>query len=236
VVLAAGLGVLALRQSVGRISRVWCRADTMRVTHLLVRERVSWPRQGGERIVPLEYVDTITHTGAVLKVAASDFHRLPLFRPDEAILIEAQAAVDSVLADPRARRQVKLRVDDGQVTLAGEVDTVDQARLAVQAVADVPGLRGLVVDLVAQETLAALVEERIAELGTSVMNGHGPIQVYSEHGIVYLEGSVPTAEARQEVEQAALAAAGAKVVVNNLRVNGEPPERGQGTGPLVRNK
>lgn len=236
VVLATGLRVQAGRETVGRVARVWCRADTLQVTHLLVQERGGWLRPGPERIVLVEYMAALADTGVTLKLGGADFRALPVYRTDEAIEADVQVALASVLADPRARRQVKVRVDDGQVTLGGEVDTVDQARLAERAVLAVPGVRGLVLDVVAQESLAGLVEARIAALGPAVMNGHGPIQVFSEHGIVYLEGSVPSAKARQEVERAALAAAGAKVVVNNLRVNGEPPERGQGTGPLVRNK
>jgi osmotically-inducible protein OsmY len=235
-VVAASLDVRAMKESVGHVSRIWCRVDTRRITHLVVRERAGWPRQGQERIVPADYVDAVTEAGIALKCTGADFHVLPLYRPDEAILADVQAALESVLADPRARRQVKARVDDGQVTLAGEVDTIDQARLAERAVATVPGVRAIVEDLVAQESLASVVEARIAALGQAVMNGHGPIQVYSEHGIVYLEGSVPSAQARQDAEQAALAAAGTKVVVNNLRISGEPPERGPGTGPLVRNR
>jgi osmotically-inducible protein OsmY len=206
------------------------------MTHLLVREAAGLPRRGRERVVPVEYIESLSTESIALSIGAAHFRLLPEFRPDDAILADVQAALESVLADPRARRQVKVRVDDGQVTLGGEVDTVDQARLAERSVMAVPGVRAIVLDLVAQETLAAIVEERIAALGAAIMNGHGPIAVFSEHGIVYLEGSVPTTQARQQVEQVALAAAGAKVVVNNLRINGDVPERGPGTGPLVRNK
>jgi osmotically-inducible protein OsmY len=231
-----GQTVRAILEDVGHVSRVWSRGQSEQLTHLLVREAAGLPRRGRERVVPVEYIESLATESIALSIGAAHFRLLPEFRPDDAILADVQAALESVLADPRARRQVKVRVDDGQVTLGGEVDTVDQARLAERSVMAVPGVRAIVLDLVAQETLAAIVEERIAALGAAIMNGHGPIAVFSEHGIVYLEGSVPTTQARQQVEQVALAAAGAKVVVNNLRINGDAPERGPGTGPLVRNK
>ena len=235
-VITPGQGVRAILEDVGRVSRVWCCTQSGKVTHLLVREASGLSLRGRERILPAEYIEAIETDGIVLSIGAAHFRLLPELRPDEAILADVQAALDSVLADPRARRNVKVRVEDGQVTLAGEVDTIDQARLAERVVMSVPGVRMLIQDVVAQETLASIIEERIAALGSAVMNGHGPIQVFSEHGIVYLEGSVPTVAARREVEQTALAVAGAKVVVNNLLVNGTALDRGPGTGPLVRNK
>jgi osmotically-inducible protein OsmY len=153
-----------------------------------------------------------------------------------AIEADLRFALESVLADPRARRAVKVHVADGHVSLAGEVDTTDQARLAERAVLSVPGVREVTIDLVAQESLAAAVEGRIAALEAVAGNGHAHIEVLAEHGIVYLEGTVSSARVRAEIERAALGVAGARVVVNNLRVDGEPPERATGTGPLVRNR
>ena len=55
-------------------------------------------------------------------------------------------------------------------------------------------------------------------------------------GIVYLEGSVTSEQAREEIERIVLGVAGARVIVNNVHVNGELPLRGLGTGLLVRNR
>ena len=220
----------------GHVARVWADRASGRVTHVLVRQRRGLLQAGPERIVPAELVDGFARDRVRLKVNAEQVAALPQYRPDSAISADVRAAVEAALADPRARRGVKVHVDDGHVLLAGEVDTTVQVRLAERAAIGVLGVRGLTVDLVAQETLAAAVETRIAALGVLGSNGSAPVQVLAEHGIVYLDGSVPTADMRAQIEQAALAAAGAKVVVNNLRVDGQPPDRGAGTGPLVRNR
>jgi osmotically-inducible protein OsmY/sporulation protein YlmC with PRC-barrel domain len=218
---------------IGRVSRVWVDRRTGRVSHLLLRA----PRGGkAEYVVDAKHIAAFDALGVSLHPGADGLFLLPLYRPDAVIASDARMALGGVLADPRARRAVKLHVEDGEVLLSGEVDTVEQAHLAEWAVTRVPGVRRVVVDLAAQEQLAAEVEARIAALGLPGQNGHVPVQVLSEHGIVYLEGSVPSAQLRARVEAAALGATGARVVVNNLRVAGEPPDRGQGTGPLTRNR
>jgi osmotically-inducible protein OsmY len=161
---------------------------------------------------------------------------LPIYRADALIAVEVRQALDETLTNPRARRAVKIHVDDGHVTLAGEVDTIEQVHQAEHAAATVAGIRGMTLDLAAQEALAAAVEARIATLAAASSNGHGPVRVLAEHGIVYLEGGVSSAQASREIERIALAAAGARVVVNNLYVNGELPGHGPGMGPLVRNR
>jgi osmotically-inducible protein OsmY len=222
--------------TLGTISRVWVARPTGQITHLLVRERTRRLRAATERVVPVEVVESLRRGEVRVKIGADAFAELPVYRPDAAIESDVRLALESVLADPRARRGIKLLVDDGHVTLSGEVDTTDQLRYASRAAAAVAGVRALSLDLIAQETLAAAVEARIASLGALAGNGHAHIQVLAEHGIVHLEGTVPSPQAREAVERAVLSVSGAKVVVNGLRVGGEPPERATGTGPLVRNR
>jgi osmotically-inducible protein OsmY len=220
----------------GNVSRLWVAQTTGRITHVLMRKRSGLFSRGPERVVPVELLEAVPHGGLAAKIGPREFDELPRYRPDDAIEADVHLALAAVLADPRARRGVKTHMDDGHVLLAGEVDTIEQVRFAERAVLAIPGVRGLTVDLVALETLAAEVEARIAALGTPLQNGHSHIHVLTEHGIVYLEGSVSSADVRAQVERAALSAAGAKVVVNNLQVDGEPPDRAHGTGPLVRNR
>jgi osmotically-inducible protein OsmY len=219
----------------GVITQLWAARATGRITHVLVRASTGL-RRGPERIVPAELIAGVRAGELALKVGPDRVRELPIYRPDPAIEADVHLALDATLADPRARRAVKVRVEDGQVTLAGVVDTVEQVTFAERAAAAVPGVRGVVEDLVAEETLAAEVEARIAPLVAQALNGYGSVKVLSEHGIVYLEGTVRRAQARAEIERAALGAAGARVVVNNLQVEGEAPDRGPGTGPLVRNR
>jgi osmotically-inducible protein OsmY len=215
----------------GSVSRLWVSKGTGRVTQVLVRARARL-----ERIVPAELIESVGGTGIVVRVSPSAVAELPIYRADALIAAEVQQALDETLTNPRARRDVKVHVDDGHVTLAGEVDTIEQVHQAGRAAAMVAGIRGMTVDLAAQEALAAAVEARIAALAAAASNGHGPVRVLAEHGIVYLEGGVTSTQASREIESIALAAAGARVVVNNLYINGELPGQGLGTGPLVRNR
>jgi osmotically-inducible protein OsmY len=202
----------------------------------LVRSGGRLLRGAAERVLPAEQIALVDRTGVVIKLGREGLAALPIYRPDPAIVANIQVALEAVLAEPRARRAVKVRVEDGHVSLAGVVDTVEQERYAVRAVTAVPGVRGLTNDLVVDETLAAEVEARIASLVAAASNGRGQVRVLSEHGIVYLEGSVRSAGERDAIERAALSAAGARVVVNSVQVDGEPPNRAPGTGPLVRNR
>lgn len=224
------------KQGLGRVSRLWVDKTSGRLTHVLVRSSWSLGRARVEYVVDFKRIGSIGERALVLATDASMPLVLPEFRRDADIAVDVRQALNSVLADPRARRAVKIHVEDGSVMLSGEVDTVEQAHLAEWAVTNVAGVREVTLDVVAQEELAALVERRIDALGLARQNGHGPVHVLSEHGIVYLEGMVPTAREREQIEAAALGAAGARVVVNNVRVAGEPPDRAQGTGPLTRNR
>lgn len=222
--------------AIGQVSRAWVDRSSACITHVLLRAGGGIFKNGPEYVVDANKIAKVSQSGVVLKPGVDALIMLPVFRSDAAIAADSQMALNGVLADPRARRAVKLHVDDGEVMLAGEVDTVEQAHLAEWAVTRVPGVRDVIVDLTAQEQLAHDVESRISGLGLPGQNGHVPVQVLSEHGIVYLEGTVPSAQWRGRVEAAALGVAGARVVVNNLRVSGDTPERGFGTGPLTRNR
>lgn len=222
--------------SLGQMSRIWVDRATAKLTHVLFRAGGGLWGAKYEYVVAAQRIASLSSTRVALKPGMDALVALPLYRADVDIAADVRQALNGVLADPRARRAVKVLVEDGEVMLAGEVDTAEQAHLAEWAVTHVPGVREVTMDLVAQEELAAEVEARIAALGLPGQNGHAPVHVLSEHGIVYLDGTVPTAKHREQVEAVALAAAGARVVVNNVRVAGEPPDRAQGTGPLTRNR
>lgn len=219
----------------GTVSRLWVSRATGKVTDVLVRPSTGMLGGHMEYIVPVDLL-TVSAAELVATIDAATLKTLPTYRPDAAIGVDVQQALEAALADPRARRAVKVRVDDGHVNLSGVLDTIEQVHYAERAVAGIAGVRGYTVDLVAEETVAAAVEARIAPLAVAKANGHGGVRVLSEHGIVHLEGSVVSAASRNEIERAAITVAGVRAVVNNLRVQGEPPGRGPGTGPLVRNR
>jgi osmotically-inducible protein OsmY len=221
--------------NLGTVSRLWVSRATGKVTHVLVRASGSALGARPEYIVPANLL-SVSSAALSTSIDAAQLRALPIYRPDGAIEADVRLALEEALADPRARRAVKVRVDDGQVYLAGVVDTSEQVRYAERAVRSVAGVRGLIMDVVAEESVAAAVEARIAPLAAAAANGHGEVRAFSEHGIVYLEGSVASPASRSEIERVAISVAGVRAVVNNLRVQGEPPGRGPGTGPLVRNR
>jgi osmotically-inducible protein OsmY len=224
----AATRVVGPQGAVGRVAHLWVSRGTGALTHAVLRTHEAL------RIVPAEALQATAQGALRTTLGHDEFLRLPLYRPDEAITADVRAAVAAVLAEPRARRAVKVHVSDGQVLVTGEVDTREQVAYVRAALAEILGVRGVTLDLVAQEDLAASVEAQLL----AAMNGAaaGRVQVFTEHSIVILEGTVPTAAARAAAEQAALRVAGARVVVNNLQIEGDAPARGGGTGPLVRNR
>lgn len=234
--ITASTRVRGIDGPLGVLTRVWVDRASSCVTHVVVRRHMGVLASGPERIVPIDRVEDIRLGVITVKLDSTGFSDMPVFRSDSLIERDVNESLAAVLAEPRARRTLKVRVQDGFVTLGGEVDTLDQVRYAEHTVMRVQGVRGITLDLVAQEALAAAVEARLA--AHSIASGDGPrrIQVLAEHGIVHLEGTVETQRSRSDAERVALTVAGVKVVVNNLRVEGESPERAGDTGPLVRNR
>jgi osmotically-inducible protein OsmY len=234
--ITASTRVRGVNASLGVLTRVWVDRASSCVTHVVIRRHMGVLASGPERIVPIDRVEEMRLGTILVKLDSTGFSDMPVFRSDSLIERDVNESLAAVLAEPRARRTLKVRVQDGFVTLGGEVDTLDQVRYAEHTVMRVPGVRGITLDLVAQEALAAAVEARLAL--QRIASGDGPrsIQVLAEHGIVHLEGTVGTQRARSDAERVALTVAGVKVVVNNLRVDGESPERAGDTGPLVRNR
>jgi osmotically-inducible protein OsmY len=233
--LTARTRVVANTTPVGWVSRIWCDRHSRELTHLLVQMRHALLVRPVERIVAASYLDDLRDSRLMLKLSPADFAGLPQFRLDAAILADLRLAFEAALPDPRTRRAVKLRVEDGQVALGGEVDTPEQRDAALRAATAVSGVRGVVNDLVIAESVAGAVEAALKR-EISSRSLIAAVQAYFEHGIVYLEGHVRDARDRDALEQTAVGVAGVRVVVNDLVVEGEFPSRASDTGPLTRNR
>lgn len=223
--------LLTGRTELGRVAAVWCDRQSGLVTHLLARSG-----GGTLRIVPAELIERVQPDGVRLKLSRSDFDHLAPYRSDDAIAADIALAFEAALPDPRARRDVKVRVEDGHVTLAGTVSAAEERERARRAAAAVAGVRDMTVDLVVEEALADIVEAAVAHVTAAPELVAARVRVFTEHGIVYLEGRVPTPAARDAIERASIAVPGVRVVVNNLLADGEPPSRAADTGPLTRNR
>jgi osmotically-inducible protein OsmY len=228
--------VRAGNQTIGWVSRVWCDRLSREVTHLLVQSRRALLVHAVERIVEVAYVASWSDGAITLKVSPADAANLPIYRTDGAIAADLRAAFEAAVPDPRTRRAIKVRVEDGHVHLGGIVDAAEPRERACAIARAVPGVRGVTSDVLVEEALGGQVETALArELGRPDYAG-ADVRTFTEHGIVYLEGRAPSAAARQALERVAVGVAGVRVVVNNLLVPGESPERARDTGPLTRNK
>lgn len=234
VTVGARTPVLVGKSVAGRLAAVWTDRHSGTATHLLVREGRG---RGRLRIVPAELIERIATDGVRLKLGKTDLDRLTVFRSDPAIAADIALAFATALPDPKARRDVKVRVEDGHVTLTGVVDAAEVRERALSAAGRVLGVRGMTDDLVVAEALAEQVLSAIArETAKAPELAGSQVRAFAEHGIVYLEGRVPAPAARWALEGVALAVPGVRVVVNNLIADGESPSRASETGPLTRNR
>lgn len=236
--LTRGMPVRQGKARVGTLTAIWCDRASGQVMHALVRPSGGLFGRKPERVVPVSQVAEWAENGLTL-ADATDFATLPPYFPDAMIDATARAALSGVLLSPSARHSVKVRVEDGQVFLGGTVETDEQVTAAQRAVERVRGVRGLVTDLVAAESLGARVEQALADTvaasdaaaaqtaqeGTpgEARAGLGNVKVLSEHGIVYLEGSVSTKELSSALERAAKGVPGVRVVINSLAIESGAP-------------
>lgn len=115
---------------------------------------------------------------------------------------------------------VKVRVEDGFITLTGTVGWNYQRQLMEKAVRKLSGVRGVVNDIdIAPSVTHADVRERIAK----ALERHADIEaerivVTIHDGCVSLNGFVDNWDERMAVERAAWAAPGVRAVEDNLRI------------------
>ena len=115
---------------------------------------------------------------------------------------------------------LSIRVQDGWVTLTGQVDRQYQKAAAEQAVRSLVGVRGLISDIaVIPRARASQVKEQIdvalrryAELDAQ------RVRVDTHDGDVTLRGAVRSWPERQQIERAAWAAPGVSHVTNEIVV------------------
>lgn len=222
--------------TLGHVTRVWCDRLSLAVTDLLVSAPGGLFGTREERILPLALVAAISHDRIELSKGYTSLAELAIYRDDVSIERDVRLALAERIADPQARRAVKVRVEDGHVSLGGAVETVEVVTSARQAVAGVRGVRGYTNDLIALEALGQRVEVALARLIAQGRLLDTRVRVLAEHAIVYLEGSAPSVAVRAALERTAISVPGVRVVVNDIAVDGEPPSRSTGTGPLVRNR
>lgn len=116
--------------------------------------------------------------------------------------------------------QIKVKVEDGWVTLTGEVDRYDQRQAAESAVVDLTGVRGLssVITIKPRPTTTEIKTQLVQALERSAEVDARRITVETKDGVVTLRGVVKSWAQRKEAERAAWAAPGVTEVHNRILV------------------
>jgi Mg2+/Co2+ transporter CorC/osmotically-inducible protein OsmY len=168
-----------------------------------------------EIVVPLSWASSITPKRIELAVSRDDLAELPEFRPDDETAVEVLRKIDE---DPRFqsidRYTLRVEVHGGVVRLTGRVRSAELKRAVEELVASARGVLAVDNDLVADDELAANVEQALA---TERLE-HSKLKVSVLLGQVTLRGRVASPENRRAAERVARAIPGVQSVVNALAV------------------
>jgi osmotically-inducible protein OsmY len=162
----------------------------------------------------------VKRVAGVIGVANDIEVRLPIIhrRPDPEI---ARDVVEAIKRDlPFSWEVIKLIVDDGWVTLEGEVEWQYQREWAEKAVWNVRGVKGITNDIKVRPQVPPVdIKRKIEEaLRRSAEIDASRISVETNGGEVILRGTVRSWAEREEAEQAAWRAPGVSHVDNRIRV------------------
>jgi osmotically-inducible protein OsmY len=162
----------------------------------------------------------VKRVAGVIGVANDIEVRLPIIhrRPDPEI---ARDVVEAIKRDlPLSWEVIKLIVDDGWVTLEGEVEWQYQREWAEKAVWNVRGVKGITNDIKVRPQVPPVdIKRKIEEaLRRSAEIDASRISVETNGGEVILRGTVRSWAEREEAEQAAWRAPGVSHVDNRIRV------------------
>ncbi len=218
--LAAGTEVVGgpKHKKLGKLSRLWVDRATNRLTHILFSVSGLLGASGEEHVVEAAHITEIGPKQIVLDDSITSTKDVPVFRDDATLADYVGQAIESVLLDPRSRRSVHARIEDGHVDLSGMLDTQEQLDELMATIRRIPGVRGVRSDIIVTEEIADFVAAAIDQLRSKgKLDDSDDIEVQTEHQIVYLNGQVGTPEKKAAVEDAALGVAGVRLVVNNLR-------------------
>ncbi len=118
--------------------------------------------------------------------------------------------------------RVKVKVEDGWVTLTGEVDWSYQLARAEQCIRPLSGVRGLDnrITIKPRASSKDIGEQITAALTRQAMREARHISVEVEGGVVTLKGTVHSLAEREAAVGAAFAAQGVARVVDRLKVGG----------------
>jgi osmotically-inducible protein OsmY len=160
------------------------------------------------------------HVAGVVGLANDLEVRIPLIhrRPDLEIARDAIEAIKREL--PYSWQNIKIVVEDGWITLEGEVEWQYQRRRAEEAVEEVRGVTGVVNKIAVRPRIAPVdIKRRIEEaLRRAAEIDASRISVEANGNEVILRGTVRSWAERERAERAAWSAPGVATVDNRIRV------------------
>ncbi|MBA3824041.1 MAG: BON domain-containing protein [Ktedonobacterales bacterium] len=215
------------KHNLGNLGRLWADRATNHLTHILIsKDRAFY-------VLDVAHVATFDAQHIILTENVRDLQSIPVYRDDAAIGGDVGAAIETTLLDPRSRRSIHARVEDGQVDLSGTLYSEEEFNALFSAIKRTPGVRGVRSDVVIEVELADAVMSAIDQLrAKGDIAATDIIQVLSEHQILYLQGQVSTPKVKAAAERAALSVAGVRLVVNNLStITPEKTERADPASP-----
>ncbi len=217
-----GLKVVALDGEVGHVSRVLVDAATDQISHFVIHQGLLFPQ---ERLVPADWVSSITTEVITLAVPRSDLSALPEYRPDEELTAEI---INVWMADPAVQAiltysDVRATVHDSVAVLEGYVWSSAQRRRLEAMARSVPGVLGICNKIVADDELYEAVTRALAE---DPRTWERDIRVQSYLGIIHLHGAVPDKETRAAAARVAAQVPEVKDVINLVEVTGHTGTEG----------
>jgi osmotically-inducible protein OsmY len=163
--------------------------------------------------------EDVKRVAGVVGVANNIEVRLPIIhrRPDPDIARDVVEAIKREL--PFSWEGIKAIVEDGWVTLEGEVEWQYQREWAEKAVWNVRGVKGITNDIKVRPQVPVDIKRKIeAALRRSAVIDASRILVEASGSEVILRGTVRSWAEREEVERAAWRAPGVSHVDNRIRV------------------
>jgi osmotically-inducible protein OsmY len=162
----------------------------------------------------LRRVEGVKAMALELDVRISPQHR----RDDTDIAVAAEYALKWQTEVPAEK--LRITVENGWITLAGEVDWDYQRQAAYKAVRPLIGVVGVSNEIrIRQRATPQGVASRIEEaLKRQAVREAHKVQIDIADGTVTLRGAVNSLREREAIQGAAFSAAGVRAVVNELRV------------------
>lgn len=211
VTIGPGTRVVSHAGSLGHVLAVMVDSATGRATHVTVQSR---PLLGRCVIVPLDWASRVTADEIFVEADREQLMRLPEYRPDPEILADVWEALWAVYPIRALELDaIQVQVQDGVVTLKGNVASPTHRHLAVQAAKKVAGVLRVEDQLIADDELETAVARQLSH---DELLAKSHIRVESYLGAVTLMGKVSSKDLERRAIELASQVPGVRSVVSNL--------------------